>query len=207
MHPRSVHGSTLLLATACFATACSPKETREATVAEPVASKPAEQAVAQPVAQPAVAGPAKTSTSNGVSYELPSGWVALPAAQFREVNFRVAGADNAECYMTTLGGGGGGIDANVNRWRGQIGHAPLTSAQIAALPTTTWFGASASIIDLEGDWGGMSGKASMKNWRLVGLIQVAGDKVRTLKMTGPRELIAAELENFQRLVASFRAAE
>lgn len=138
-------------------------------------------------------------------YELPAGWLALPPAQFRELNLRVAGADNAECYVTTLGGGGGGLAPNVNRWCGQLKREPLSQAQIDALPTVTWLGQPAVLLDIEGEWAGMSGDASAKDWRLIGLLQVSGDKLRTLKMTGPRELLGRELENFHKLVASFRA--
>jgi hypothetical protein len=150
------------------------------------------------------AGAAATANA-GYEYDLPQGWSALPAAQFREVNLRVGGEANAECYMTTLGGGGGGLEPNVNRWRQQLSLPPMSSEQIAQLPSTTWFGAPATLVDIEGEWGGMSGEHSAKDWRLVGLLQITGDRARFLKMTGPREVIARELENFQRLVASFRA--
>jgi len=140
------------------------------------------------------------------AYELPAGWIALPPAQFREINVRVAGDPNAECYMTTLGGGGGGLEPNVNRWRAQVSLPPISGAEIAALPTMTWFGAPATLVDVEGEWTGMSGDQSSKDWRLVGLLLIQGDRARFLKMTGPRDVIAREYDNFKAFVASFGAA-
>ncbi len=222
MQVRPIRASVLALALpfAFTLAACSSKEARESEVRESKEYEPVGKPVqwnasdeqrfgisAKDFAAPSgsAQGAGQATASAAFEYELPTGWLALPPAQFREVNLRVAGADNAECYVTTLGGGGGGLAPNVNRWCGQLKRDPLTAEQIAALPTVTWMGQPAVLLDIEGEWGGMSGDASAKDWRLVGLLQVTGDKLRTLKMTGPRELIAKELENFNKLVASFRA--
>ena len=37
------------------------------------------------------------------------------ATQMRQGNFAIAGHPNLDCYITVLGGGGGGLLANVNR--------------------------------------------------------------------------------------------
>ncbi len=222
MPTRSTHAALLALTLPLSFTfaACNSKEARESEVRESKEYEPVGKPVkwnasdeqrfgisAKDFAGSGGGQPGTSSASANASfdYELPSGWLALPPAQFREVNLRVAGADNAECYITTLGGGGGGLAPNVNRWCGQLKRDPLTPEQIAALPTVTWMGQPAVLLDIEGEWGGMSGDASAKDWRLVGLLQVTGDKLRTLKMTGPRELLGRELENFHKLVASFRA--
>lgn len=211
--------STLALPLALALAGCSSKEARQSEVRESKDYEPVGKLVQWNAsdeerfgisakqfagASAASQGAGAAATNAGFEYDLPSGWLALPPAQFREINLRVAGADNAECYLTTLGGGGGGLAPNVNRWCGQLKREPLTAEQIAALPTVTWMGQPAVLLDIEGEWGGMSGDASAKEWRLVGLLQVRGDKLRTLKMTGPRELLAKELENFHKLVASFR---
>jgi len=215
MHATTLRIARLALALplALLAVACGPQEVRQSEVRETKEYEPvgkpvqwnANDAERFGVSAKDFAAPAGAAANAAFEYELPAGWIALPPAQFREANFRVAGADNAECYVTTLGGGGGGLGPNVTRWCGQLKRDPLTAEQIAALPTVTWMGQPAVLLDIEGEWGGMSGDASAKDWRLVGLLQVTGDKLRTLKMTGPRELLAKELENFHRLVASFRA--
>lgn len=219
MHARSVHSPKLLVAAAAlaalFTAACNSKEARDTEVTQSTESEPVNKPVQWNatdaerfgVSAKDFASPAGAAANAAFEYELPAGWIALPPAQFREINLRVAGADNADCYVTTLGAGGGGLAPNVNRWCGQLKQAPMTDEQIAALPSVTWMGRPAVLVDLQGEWSGMSGDASAKDWRLVGLLQITGDKLRTLKMTGPRELIAKEFDNFNKLVASFRAKQ
>lgn len=137
----------------------------------------------------------------------PKGWSELPPSQFREANFRVAGNDQAECYLTTLAGEGGGLAANVNRWRAQMSLPPLGAEEIAALPRFPWLGQEAVYADFEGTWTGMSGDQSANEWRLVGLLLVQPAQSRFLKMTGPRALIADEIERFRELAASFHAGD
>lgn len=138
-------------------------------------------------------------------WETPAGWSELPSTQFREANFRVAGDERAECYLSSLAGEGGGLAANVNRWRTQMSLEPLTDEQVAALPRESWLGGEAVFLDVTGTWTGMGGGDSAGGWRLVGLLRVEPAGSRFLKMTGPADLLAGELENFRRLAASLGA--
>lgn len=146
-------------------------------------------------------GPAKV----GLSYTTPPGWSELPAAQFRDVNFRVAGDASSECYLSTLGGEGGGLAANVNRWRKQMSLDALSAEAVAALPQVDWLGKRAVAVDFTGTWTGMSGDHKAEGWRLVGYLLVEPAQSRFLKMTGPAEVLDLEIENFRALAASFRA--
>lgn len=146
----------------------------------------------------APAGPA------AASYALPAGWSELPTSQFREANFRVAGNPQAECYLSTLAGEGGGLAANVNRWRAQMSLPPLGGDEIAMLPRVDWLGKKAVSVDFTGTWTGMSGDNNAAGWRLVGLLLVEPTQSRFLKMTGPGEVLERELENFRALAASLR---
>jgi hypothetical protein len=148
--------------------------------------------------------PRDASASSPLHYNLPAGWSELPAKQFREINLRVAGDERAECYLTTLSGEGGGLEANLNRWRRQLSLGALSAAEIEALPRVAWLGKRAVLADFEGTWTGMSGGASDANWRLVGLVLVEPAQSRFLKMVGPRDVIAAEVEPFMAFAASFR---
>ncbi|MCC7012378.1 MAG: hypothetical protein IT454_07455 [Planctomycetes bacterium] len=140
---------------------------------------------------------------NALHWELPSGWVERPSAQFREANFFVAGDERAECYLTTLAGEAGGLAANVNRWRTQVSLPPLGEAEVAALPKLPWLGGQAAYVDFEGHWTGMSGDQSEQGWRLVGLLLVQPTGSRFLKMVGPSEVIGREVAAFRALAASF----
>src|ERR1700752_2827423 len=59
-------------------------------------------------------------------YDLPEGWVELAPTSDRLVNLRPAGDPGAACTLSFLPGSGGGLESNVNRWRGQLGAEPLS---------------------------------------------------------------------------------
>ena len=48
----------------------------------------------------------------------------------RLVNLRPAGDPSAECSLVVLGGDGGGLTANVNRWGDQMGLGPLSEEEV-----------------------------------------------------------------------------
>jgi hypothetical protein len=65
---------------------------------------------------------------------LPEGWSVGPENPMRKGSFIVAGPDGskAELAVTVFPGNVGGLTANVNRWRGQIGLPPADEASILA---------------------------------------------------------------------------
>jgi len=64
-------------------------------------------------------------------WTVPAGWEELPPTSIRKGNFRITdGAKVAEITVTAFPGDAGGLEANVNRWRQQIG---LPAASGAAL--------------------------------------------------------------------------
>src|SRR5690606_181737 len=96
------------------------------------------------------AGAAQTGASaSGLSFDLPATWTELPPQQFRDANFRAG--DGVECYVTMLGGDGGGLLANVNRWRGQIGLQTTDAASLVGLPTVPMLGGEATLVELVGE--------------------------------------------------------
>ena len=63
-----------------------------------------------------------------ISYEVPTGWVALTPSGIRKVNLKVDSNDgSAEVTVLTFPGDVGGTLANINRWREQVGLNPATS--------------------------------------------------------------------------------
>ncbi len=149
------------------------------------------------------AGPA-SSPEAAVSWMLPAGWSELPATALRLVNLRVGGDEHAECYLTTLNGAGGGLAANINRWRSQMAQPALSEAEIAALPRQTWMDKQAVLLTIDGTFGGMSGAEASEGYRLEGLLLVEPAKSWFLKMIGPRERLLAEHEHFLQLAASMQ---
>ena len=104
---------------------------KEAAVAAPSAPDPMGMAPMQASGMPAVPSDAPSS-HNDISWALPQGWTEVPPSSMRVGSFRVAGANGqtADMSIVPLSGMGGDDAANINRWRGQIGLAPLSAADI-----------------------------------------------------------------------------
>ncbi len=135
-------------------------------------------------------------------YQTPEGWKEIPGSQMRDVNLTFGKEGKGECYLTKLAGAGGGLKANVNRWRKQLGAAPLSEAEISALPKKVLFGQPATLVDVSGDFGGTSGAEGKKNYRLLGLILSNQAGAVFVKMIGPKADVDANAAKFDDFVAS-----
>jgi len=135
--------SLLTLAAAALLCACKPepKVARyEAAPEATTAAKTAAPAAPAPApAAPAMQAPASMKAeAAGFSAPkwaaLPAGWSVGPENAMRKGTFIVPGPDGskAELAVTVFPGSVGGLTANVNRWRGQIGLPPADEASIRA---------------------------------------------------------------------------
>lgn len=141
--------------------------------------------------------------ASAIAYDLPEGWEKLRPTRERLFDLRPAGDAEASCYLTFLPGGGGGLEANVNRWIGQFGGEPLSGEEIAALPKHTMLGREATLVELQGSFAGMDG-AARPGFALLGLILSDASGGIFLKFTAPSARVAEERENFLRLAGSLR---
>jgi hypothetical protein len=82
--------------------------------------------------------PPTNDDSPGSIWTVPSSWQPMPPAQFLLAEFSIPGADGAkaEVNVAEMEGDGGGILANVNRWRGQIGLGPIDEKDLSKLSRT-----------------------------------------------------------------------
>jgi len=129
MNLRTLFALTPVLALAGLA-ACGPEEP-EGRVIKPISSQDAPQAGEQPAPGPAptpgappVAG---GGTGTDLQYQIPEGWVAEPPANtMRLAQARIPGeAGDGEFALFYFGpGGGGGTEANIQRWLGQLEAEP-----------------------------------------------------------------------------------
>ncbi|MEQ1891559.1 MAG: hypothetical protein ABL998_03365 [Planctomycetota bacterium] len=141
--------------------------------------------------------------ASAIAYDLPPGWEALRGTRERLIDLRPAGDPEASCYVTFLPGGGGGLEPNVNRWIGQFGGEPLSGEEIAALPTHAMLGRDATLVEVQGNFGGMDG-APRPGFALLGLILSDPSGGIFLKFTAPAARVAAERTNFFALASSLR---
>ena len=208
MRARSL-GSALIISAMC---GCSPERASVRVGETRVVAKAEATHVAMGTAERmGLSGPASAkpntggSSSGGFAWITPAGWSELPVSSMRVANFRVAGDTRAECYLTLLGGDGGGLKANIDRWRTQMGLAALSVEDVAALPRGEFLGGEAVFVDFEGTFTGMGAGGVLKSARLVGLLRIEPGGSAFLKMTGPADLIAGEVDAFVRLARSFRS--
>lgn len=136
-------------------------------------------------------------------WEEPEGWTKAPTNQMRMINYRFGENDEGECYVTFLPGGGGGLVANLDRWRKQIGMKPFTKEELLKLPLKPFLSGEAFFIDMSGDFQGMRSKKK-ENYRMLGLIQQQRELTGFVKLTGPANLVELNYEKFEKFTSSLR---
>jgi len=151
-------------------------------------------------------GDMQASSDNLLDFDLPAGWQVLPLKENRLVNLQPAGDPEASCYVSFLGGPGGGLASNVNRWRSQLGAAALDESAVQALPTHPVLGREATLVEVEGAFTGM-GEAPRPGYKLLGLILSDPNGSMFLKFTGPAARVDAERERFLAFASSVRQGE
>lgn len=136
---------------------------------------------------------ASTSAAGTLRWDAPAGWEAQPARTMRLVTYVPASAPEVQCWISEFGSDTGGLVANVNRWRGEVGLAPVDAAGAAALPTVPMLGSDAILVEAEGGGRLLLGVAAISSVRSV-----------FVKMTGPTDAVRAERERFLAFCESLR---
>jgi len=148
---------------------------------------------------------ASTSTAPagpGLTWTAPADWQAKSLGQMRLGSFDVHGAGDAvaDVSMIAFPGEAGGVPANINRWRGQLGLAPLAESDLAGA-TTSLDGAGGlhfTIVDLAGQSGGAPA-------RMLGAIVSSGGQTYFFKMLGPDALVAGQKQAFLDFLKTVKA--
>ena len=104
-------------------------------------------------------------------------------------------AGNGDVSISKLNGDGGGLLANVNRWRGQVGLPALEASALAAnsksVPTAG--GEPATWVELAG-----------ADKTILGAIVARGDVSWFFKLTAPSAVATRHREAFEQFVRSVR---
>ena len=115
----------------------------------------------------------------------------------------------AECVVNFFGPGqGGAIDANIDRWRGQV-QGPDGAPAPAKIDKRTVRGVPITVIDSSGSYTGMGGPMApspkaVPGYRLLGaIVEGPGGNV-FFKLTGPAKTVAAHQKNFEQLLLSIQ---
>jgi hypothetical protein len=137
-----------------------------------------------------------------LSWTKPEGWNEAPPGQMRAASFNVKADDGkqADVSVIPLPGAAGGDLANVNRWRGQVGLAPLSAEELAKTAETVEIaGQPAQLYDVAGAASG-SGDPT----RILGVIQQRDGMAWFFKMTGNDPLVAKEKSAFVAFLKSVK---
>jgi hypothetical protein len=138
--------------------------------------------------------------SNPASWSKPDGWTEKALSEMRLGSFQVAGTNDetADISVTAFPGDAGGVESNVNRWRGQVHQPTLEGDQLAqSWQEETVEGIPTIIVDVQTPDG--TEKASA----ILGAVMRTPDRTWFVKMTGPPDLLKSQKDNFLRFVRSF----
>jgi hypothetical protein len=133
------------------------------------------------------------------TWTIPAGWQEGQLAQFLVAKYVITGANGtaAAVNVSSLAGDGGGLLPNVNRWRAQLGLAPVTEADLANLPTIDASGGKATMIEFSGT-DARTGKPA----RLVGLVLPLGGQTWFYKLMGDENIVAQQRDALIQFVQS-----
>ncbi len=137
---------------------------------------------------------ASASALPQLTWKTPDGWTEVPPGQMRVASFKVNGVDgkSADVSVIPLPGLAGSDDANVNRWRGQVGLSPASPDELKKSAESVEAGGQpAQLYDIAGQNPG-SGDAE----RILGVIQHRDDMAWFFKMTGDAGLVEKQKPSF-----------
>lgn len=129
-----------------------------------------------------------TASGPGLAWTAPAAWKVGPENRMRKATLLIPGEGGAvaELAVTAFPGDVGGNLANVNRWRQQLGLAPITQAELG--PTLQRIEVGPLQIDLAE----LVGAGSSGSQRVLGAIVRFAGATWFFKVTGPEALVAQE---------------
>ena len=162
----------------------------------PEASAAPSSAPAPASAAPPAASAPSASADGLPAWSIPAGWKAAGPKPMRLASFDIPdAAGNGDVSISKLNGDGGGLLANVNRWRGQVGLPALEASALAANSKTvpTAGGEPATWVELAGT-----------DKTILGAIVARADVSWFFKLTAPSASAARHREAFEQFVRSVR---
>ncbi len=137
--------------------------------------------------------------------DAPESWLALPPAQFRDLNYRFGESGTGEVYVSIISGD---VLGNLNRWRRQFGEEGLSARGFADLERVPMAGVEGVWITLEGEYAsGMGTTGAKPGYGLAGVVAEVGGRTVTVKMIGPKDEVRAEVAELKTFAKSLMMVE
>ena len=144
---------------------------------------------------PGQLAPPPRPTGNGVlKWTLPKGWTETPGSGMRFATLTPPGPGKAELSVVVLPGPAGGELANVNRWRGQIGLAPIDEKALGlARKTVKSKAGPVSLYDF-------TSEGQLQTRMVTGLLSTRDGNTWFLKLVGEAVPVGKAKPDFMRLL-------
>ena len=148
--------------------------------------------------------PGAASDAPNPQWTVPATWAVGTGSAMRRATFVVKGSDgqSAEVVVSSFPGDVGGLVANINRWRGQIGLGPVAPDEVSGF-TKDWevAGAKATVVDFKTDKAS-AGKTQPQRMIVV-TIPHAGNSW-FFKITGDEPVVGDQKEAFLKFIESVK---
>jgi len=151
-------------------------------------------------------------SASGLRWTMPVGWKSEGPRPMRAATYSVPAApgdqSGGEVVINYFGPGqGGSIDANIERWKGQM-QGPDGKPAAATIAKRSVRGIAMTTIEASGTYSGMGGPMApskpVQGYRLLGaIVEGPGGNV-FVKFTGPAKTVSANQQKFDQLLASFQ---
>ncbi len=134
------------------------------------------------------------------NWQVPTGWKEIPGGAFLLAKFEVGGTPQTTVNVSRSPGEGGGVLMNVNRWRGQLGLAPLSDEDITKEATSLdTSGGKAMVFDMTGTDARSGQKA-----RLMAAIIPQGGQTWFYKLMGNEQVVDGQKDAFTQFIKSVK---
>jgi hypothetical protein len=151
----------------------------------------------------------------GLTYSKPADWTVVPTtSSMRVAEFAlpraVGDAMDAELVLYYFGGSGGGVEANIDRWIGQMQQPDgKPSGAVAKRSTRTINGLEVSLVDVSGTYvaevaPGSAERHNRPGFRLRAAVISTPNGPYFIKLTGPLRTVAVSESAFERFLASLK---
>jgi hypothetical protein len=142
------------------------------------------------------------STEGKPNWQTPAGWQEVSGGQFLAAKFMIAGEAGAQAAVnvSSSAGDGGGLAANVNRWRKQLGLAELSNDELGkSVSSIDVAGGKATLVEMSG-----TNPTTGQPARLVGAMVTQAGQTWFYKLMGDAKVVEAQKAAFAKFVQTVK---